>query len=616
MGAVGLVITALAACVAALTADVADGRVLVPLGFLGVATAWLAMRRRDRERGIPGDSLAATLVVVAVASTVFTCVGLRARGDLEGLSRPLPDRLEGIGELGSDPQRSRFGTDFELVLEGRRWRASARREVEGAISALRTGDRIAVEATVADLHDAPSGWVRSRHLAGRLSVSSAQPAGGTKPWFRAANWVHERLERGAASMDGAQRSLYLGLVVGDDRDQPELTRFHFRASGLTHLLAVSGQNLVFVLAVLAPLRERIGHRARWILGAGAVLGFVIVTRAEPSVLRAATMAILALSATVAGRRASGFRLVCLSVPILLICDPMLVHSVGFRLSVAATSGLVLLARPIENRLIGPRIIRLPLAVTLAAQAGAVPVMAYTFGGVSVVAVPANLLAEPAAAVVMTLGLTSGLLSGVLREEIAWVLQLPVRAAVWWVDRVAQCAGGLSLPPSGVIAWAVLAAGVMCSMHLWRTAGTKAIGRVLLLAAFPMVLLLRPPLAESRQRAALVGGSELRSVCGRWELHLGEAGIEERIGIEVVESLWRLGLTRVHAVVLNAGDGVTQKRSVGGPGWSGAPDLAEVLHAPLVRSGPATSCEVPEHALGIGERAPPRADAVPRRATDA
>ncbi len=343
----------------------------------------------------------------------------------------------------------------------------------------------------------PQGWLRSRHLAGRLALKTARRTGGTRAWYRAANGVHRLLERGAASLAEEHRALYLGLVVGDDREQDEFTGFRFRASGLTHLLAVSGQNLAFVLVALSPLTERVTFRWRWILGAFAIVAFVLVTRAEPSVMRAAVMAVLGLTAAAAGRTASGIRVLGLAVILLLVGDPMLVESVGFRLSVAATIGLVALTRPIGRRLPGPQWLARPLAVTLAAQMGAVPVMAMTFGAVSVLAVPANLAAEPAAGAVMTLGMTSGLLAGALREELAIVIQTPVRLAVWWVDTVAAITSDLSAKPVGVLGWGVTLAMGLLAASLWRRQGRQAIGQVCLVALLPWVLVTRPASPDPR-----------------------------------------------------------------------------------------------------------------------
>jgi competence protein ComEC len=601
---------ALAAVAAVLAAGWTDRSLLVLLvcaGALGVAGAVLLHRRTGRRsRGPMVGSLWGTAVLVVV----FAVVGLRADQDLRGLESDLPDRVSGTAEMGSDPETSRFGTSFELVAGGRRWSATAARGVEGAVAGLGTGDRIHVEGRVERFERAPREWVLSRHLAGRVEVTAVDPLADTRPWFRAANAVHEVLERGAGSMDPDQRSLYLGLVVGDDRGQSELTQFHFRASGLTHLLAVSGQNLVFVLAVLAPLSRRITYRARWVMGVSAVVAFVIITRAEPSVLRAATMAILGLSATIAGRRVPAARLVGLAVVGLLVADPMLVHSVGFRLSVAATLGLVLLTRRIEMRLIGPKVIRLPLAVTLAAQLGAVPVMVTTFGNVSLVAVPANVLAEPAAGLVMTLGLTSGLVSGLVREEVAWMLQAPVRVAVSWVDQVAAMGAELAIPPSGVIAWAVIVGASLWSVHLWRTRGSAMVGRVTAVAVIPMVVFLRPPLPGTGEVSSVEGGGELRGTCAGWLLHLGDTTVDERTGVELLESLWRMGVTRVALVtvevammedaVIEEGQQRVPTRVLVGQQQGGSEMVARELHAPL--AAVTTGVDVTDLVRGIADGA--------------
>lgn len=318
---------------AALTATTSVRTILWVLsaGAVLAGFGWLSTRH-----GRSGGSL---WLAVSLGPLVVAAAGVRATADLAGLYEPLPSGVEGTAELGSDPQRRQHGVTAEVILEGRRWFADFGRETESVVSGLRNGDRLEIEALVSEFTDAPVGWVRSRHLAGRLKVESAEAIGGTRVWFRAANGVHELLDRGAASLSEEHKALYLGLVVGDDRGQRELTQFQFRASGLSHLLAVSGQNMVFVLAVLAPLLSRMTYRWRWMAGSVAIAGFVLITRAEPSVLRAALMAVLALTAMSLGRATSGVRVLAITVSTLLLADPMLVHSVGFRLSVAATAGL-------------------------------------------------------------------------------------------------------------------------------------------------------------------------------------------------------------------------------------------------------------------------------------
>ena len=189
-----------------------------------------------------------------------------------------------------------------------------------------------------------------------------------------ANRVRQLLERGARTMDPVDRSLYLGFVIGDDRGQPpRATIDDFRASGLAHLSAVSGENVALLLAVASPVLRRARAPTRWAATLALIGWFALLTRFEPSVLRASVMAALAATAVVGGRPSRPVRILGLTVTIVLLVDPLLVHSVGWWLSVGATAGIALLAAPLAARLPGPAPVRLALAVTLAAQLGVAPV---------------------------------------------------------------------------------------------------------------------------------------------------------------------------------------------------------------------------------------------------
>src|SRR5262249_58643037 len=127
---------------------------------------------------------------------------------------------------------------------------------------------------------------------------------------------------------------------------------------------------------------------------GLIGWFALLTRFEPSVVRAAAMAAIAATATVLGRPASTVRLLSLAVAVMVLIDPLLVWSVGWWLSVGATGGIAVLATPLAVRLPGPRPLAQTLAITAAAQVGVTPVAIAAFGGLPVVSVPANLLAVP------------------------------------------------------------------------------------------------------------------------------------------------------------------------------------------------------------------------------
>jgi competence protein ComEC len=167
-----------------------------------------------------------------------------------------------------------------------------------------------------------------------------------------------------------------------------------------------------VLAAGLGLASLLGAGGRLLALAGALLvvAFVVVTRWEPSVLRAGVMAGLVLAGVASGRGPGGRRALCLAAALLLLADPGLLEALGFRLSVAATAGVLwagpLVARALPRSL--PARARLAVGVTLGAQAAAVPVAALALGDLSLAGLPANLLALPLAGGPMLLGVLAAL----------------------------------------------------------------------------------------------------------------------------------------------------------------------------------------------------------------
>ncbi|MCU1460180.1 MAG: ComEC/Rec2-related protein, partial [Acidimicrobiales bacterium] len=406
----------------------------VPL-WLAVAAALLAFVRRWPM-----------LLWLAVA---LAGSGLAARS-WSGLHPVTTGEWSGPVTLVSDPAPAPDGSGaitFIARVNGKRLQGWAWGRAADATRDRLAGDRLVVDGRVSRTPRLPAAVRRelaARHVAGRITVRSVgdwTPAGGAAGL---ANGVRRTLVRGAASMPAARRSLFTGFVLGDARGQAPDVVADFRASGLAHLLVVSGENVAFVLALAAPLLGRLPLAGRLVCGL-AILGlFGVLTRWEPSVLRAEAMAAIALVAIVAGRPVSAIRLLALAVTGLLLTDPLLVGSTGFLLSVGATVGIALLARPLADALPGPRPIAAALAVTVAAQIGVAPAFLPAFGGLPVATVPANLLALPAAGPVMMWGLAAGIPAGLAGGRLAMLLHVPTSLAIGWVGRVASVAADLPL----------------------------------------------------------------------------------------------------------------------------------------------------------------------------
>ncbi|QXC61544.1 ComEC/Rec2 family competence protein [Aquihabitans sp. G128] len=404
---------------------------------------------------------------------------------------------EGRVTLLADPTPTPFGTRVDVRVGQQRLELQAEGAAAGSVGSALAGERLLVTGR---LRPPPprSPWLVPRHVVGRLAVEHAERVdGGSAPW-QAANRFRRLLGRGAEVLPETARSLYGGFVLGDDRDQRPEVVDDFRGAGLTHLLVVSGQNLAFVLVLLSPVTNRLGLRWRWVVTLGVIGAFGVVTRFEPSVLRASAMAALAVSASTAGRPAASLRILALAVSGLLLVDPLLVRSVGFELSVGASAGIAVLAAPIEAHLRGPAWLREALAVTIAAQLGVAPVLVPRFGGVPVVSIVANVLAVPVAGLVTTWGLPAGVVAGLLGPNVARVVHLPTQLAIWWVAAVARVSASLPLGEVGGEGLLVIVTAGAVAVRLGRRRPTwhwprRAATAVVLAALLaPAVALRHPP----------------------------------------------------------------------------------------------------------------------------
>ncbi|MFK4100083.1 ComEC/Rec2 family competence protein [Streptomyces sp. NPDC019531] len=508
-----LVPPALAAWVtAAVTLDVPSGWVTgLVAGCLVVACVLLLPGRRSGVRGLGGSGripVAAVLLCVAAAATSAGLHGADLRrGPVPALARQYATVTAEV-EVTSDPRLTRpritgdhaAPTAVVIDAEVRRVETVDRRTVATRAPVLlivdaragvssdeemvgiggpRSGSPTTVEGPARSpwLGLLPSTRVRvaariapplveGDRVAAVLRVRDREgpevvgEASGTQ---RFAGRLRAGLREATDELPADARALLPGLVVGDTaRITPELDEA-FKETDLAHTLAVSGSNLTILLALLigppglAQLVERRGLAPRLgmslrttaLLGGGLTLGFVIVCRPDPSVLRAAACGAVALLALATGRRRSLIPALATAVLLLVLYDPWLARSYGFLLSVLATGALLTLAPrwslALRRRRVPPRPAE-ALAAAAAAQALCAPVVAVLSARVSLVAVPCNLLVEFAVAPATVLGfaaLATAPVAMPAAKALAWCASWPAG----WIADVART--GASLPGGGM-----------------------------------------------------------------------------------------------------------------------------------------------------------------------
>jgi competence protein ComEC len=405
-------------------------------------------------------------LALGIAGCGLLAFTMSARATDGARHSPLPERGEVTlrGDLTSDPSGPAYTASalVRVAVAGshRTVLADASGDDAMRLRVLEAGDRVVLHGRLAPL--APTGFddrARVKHAVAKLEQTEITNWSSPDGLFAVADGLRHVVLRGTRSLAPVQRGLVAGFLLGDTRAIPDDIAANYRDAGLSHLLAVSGENVAFVLALAGPLLRRLSLAPRTVLALTIVGVFATMTRFEPSVLRASAMAVIALLAAVAGRPAARIRVLAYAAIGLLIADPFLVHSVGFALSCGASAGIALLEPPIARKLVGPRFVREPLAVSLAAQAGVMPVLLTVFGTFPLVTPLANLLAAPAADALGVYGFVASAGAGVL-PALGPLVQQPTALLVEWVSTVARVGAAvpLTLDVRGAFATTAIAAG--------------------------------------------------------------------------------------------------------------------------------------------------------------
>lgn len=504
--AVGVVLADGAGAPAAVAAGAGAG------GLAALAAVWLVHRARPPPRDpggtVPRLTAAQSAAVLAgVAALGFSSAGLRVAAFARAELPALDGRVVMLaGRVSSDPVEAGRARRFllrTLTVDGRQARETVALRVFGEGPGLEFGDRVAVEARIARLDRSDPfderlyrKWVAAEATAPGAAVRVESRA--SNPVLATANHVRGRMDAMArASRHQAGAGLLLGLVIGDERLIPERVREDFRATGLTHLLAVSGANVAVVVgAVLLGLRAvRAPRRAQIAAGLAAVGFFAVVTRWEPSVLRASLMASLALGAFLFGRRYDARHGLGLAFVGLLGADPFLLWSAGFQLSFAATLGiLVMTPRLLEHMPRLPRPVAEALAVGLGAQIAVAPLLVFHFGRASLVSVPANLAAVAMVAPATVSGVAAAVLGSVWQPLGA----PPFEAGALLASLLRGVAGAFAGVPLGSVTASGLGVRHLVALYLavagltFRLAAGRGARAPAVAAAVSVLLLVVPP----------------------------------------------------------------------------------------------------------------------------
>jgi len=362
---------------------------------------------------------------------------------------------------------------------------------------VRVGQELAIEGVLDALRPADA-WLRPRNVHAVLRADRVAPTGRARRGV--AGTLDRVRERAQAALDRGlpppQAALLRGMVLGQDEALPERTRDDFQTAGLSHLVAASGQNVMLLCALVFGLSALVGleFRARLLLALCLIVLYVPLAGGGPSIQRAGVMGAAGVAATMAGRPASRWYALLLAAAVTLAINPRAAEDPGWQLSFAAVAAIMLLAAPIAERI---RRRRLPAALaeatalTVAATIGTAPLIALHFGQTSLFSLPANVLAAPAVAPVMWLGMaaaTVGQVSTAAALPFTALAGYPLAFVAWVGETTAHLPHAAIAVSPWVVALVCLGAVVAIASPAVRRPRALAVVGVVALA----LVVSRPP----------------------------------------------------------------------------------------------------------------------------
>ena len=366
-------------------------------------------------------------------------------------------------------------------------------------------------------------------------------------WAAGLGAIRQGLRENSGDDDAG--ALIPGMVLGDTSKQSAEFKDAMKRSGLTHLVAVSGANFAivstFVLWCMQFLIRR--KNVRIIATAIALICFIALVRPSPSVLRAAAMAAVLLSAHLGKRGSDSLPALGFAMCAVVLGDPWQARDAGFALSVLATAGLLLLAPQIVEKLPTHKKLAGALAPPIAAIVFCSPILVSLSGYLSPMSIIANLLAAPVVAPITVLGFIAALVSPVapwLTQFILFFISFPagfITGVAHWI-----AAFPVLTIHKGLIGFGVVAL-ILAALYLFKRSW-KQTTAVLLIVIFTLGWLQRWPAGDWQVAQCDVGqGDSLAINLGADHAILIDVGPEP---VAVDKCLKNLGIKEIPLLILS------------------------------------------------------------------
>lgn len=448
----------------------------------GISLQWIRFRWVLRRYPAFRRSMAALVALLALAFWIALGAGRAAWAGMSNGAQPVSALPPGVpvqvrGDVVAEPITETGGRLLTIAAnsvsrdQGSTWQPAAGR-VEVFLAgpddwfAPAYGDTLRLAGKLEGLSTGSAPGVMARLTGAHAQILSR---GGGNPLFA---WLFDLRIRLAQAIQQTlpepEAALMIGILLGLKTPVLRARLSLFTSTGTIHLVVPAGLKVSLLADIARRVSAPFGLWLSTCASLVVIVAYAAVGGGGPAAVRAAIMGALLVVAPALGRRYDVFAALAFAVLLMTLLDPLLIYDAGFQLTVLATLGIPSLAPTLQRWLMRPLAhvrwanVLAPLvelmSVTIAAQFATIPVVAMTFGLVSLVAPLANLLVVPLLSPLLVLGVALAM-AALVAPTLALVIAFAAWPLLWLTDRAIELAAALpsaALPAVGTSVWAAWA----------------------------------------------------------------------------------------------------------------------------------------------------------------
>lgn len=351
-----------------------------------------------------------TVIIIFLSGIILSF--FRASADVAGadyLSQFVNETVTISGTISEDPDFDEDKTKLklnDLVLNDTSAKGTLYVQISETEMDIQRSDKITLTGKMSDGFGSFSGSMYRPKI-----VSVARPEPGDL-FLRLRNWFAEKIKQFVPEKES---SLSLAYLLGMKNGLPDDVLEMLRIIGLTHIVVASGTHLGIIVSVVRKIFGKLSRFSGLLFSILFILVFGGIIGWTASIVRATIVTVLSLLMWYVGRKFEGWRIILIAMAVTLMINPMFITNLGWLLSFASFSGILILEPKLKEFFFGEKKINKLLEillVTVSAQLACIPILIYYFGSISLISVVANVLILPTMPVVMGLTFLTGVFGGI------------------------------------------------------------------------------------------------------------------------------------------------------------------------------------------------------------